>query len=185
MKAPPTDSDDSATLSPDNAILSSVQPSILQRCDNGLMGLCQRLCHWLGQLLLLGLGCCYVWRFVTTIFEYGEGLADMDIFEEGTLLLLALLLWRHWRYCQYCATSFWQRLLRPLQSWGRVFVVELVVVAIIFAIDATLLSNDAGQFKDYVIYDRLLDPLLFLGALYLAAPRFQRPSPISSTEQVS
>lgn len=184
MKAPPTDSDDSATLSPDNAILSSVQPSILQRCDNGLMGLCQRLCHWLGQLLLLGLGCCYVWKFVTTIFEYGEGLADMDIFEEGTLLLLALLLWRHWRYCQYCSTSYWQRLLRPLLSWGRICVVELVVVAIIFAIDATLLTQDVGRFQDYAIYDRLLGCLLFLGALYLAAPPFQCLRSTPTVEQV-
>ena len=52
------------------------------------MGLGQWLCHWLGQFLLLGLGCGYVWTFCSGIFEYGEGMADMDIVEKGTLLLL-------------------------------------------------------------------------------------------------
>lgn len=181
MHAPHTESGQTSGNEP----LPSSSPSLLQRCDNGLMGLSQRLCYWLGHFLLLGFGCGYFWMFFTTIFEYGEGMADLDIVEKGTLLLLALLLWRHWRYCQYCSTPYWQRLLRPLLSWGRICVVELVVVAIIFAIDATLLTQDAGLFQDYAIYDRLLGCILLLGALYLAAPRFQHPFPISSSEQVS
>lgn len=68
------------------------------------MGLCQRLCHWFGQLLLLSLGGGYVWTVFAAIFEYGEGVADMDMVEKGTLLLLIFLLWRYWRYCQYCLT---------------------------------------------------------------------------------
>ncbi len=169
---------------PGNETLPANSPSLLQRCDNRLMGLSQRLCYWLGQFLLLGFGCGYVWTFFTTIFEYGEGMADLDIVEKGTLLLLALLLWRHWRYCQYCSTPYWQRLLRPLLSWGRICVAELVVVAIIFDIDATLLTQDVGRFQDYAIYDRLLDCILFLGALYLAAPRFQCLRSTPTVEQV-
>lgn len=149
------------------------------------MGLCQRLCYWLGQCFLFGFGCASVWTFVTTIFKYGEGMADLSMVEKGVLLLLVWLLWRHWRYCQYCSTSYWQRLLRPLLSLGRLFVVEQVVVGIIYDIDATLLAEDAGQFQEYAMYERLLDSVLFLVALYLAAPRFQPPFPISSSEQVS
>ncbi|MFQ1610019.1 hypothetical protein ACLH0M_12630 [Aeromonas media] len=181
MHAPQTESGQI----PGKETLPANVPSLLQRCDNWLMGLCQRLCYWLGQFLLLGFGCWYIWTSFTTIFEYGEGMADLDIVEKGTLLLLALLLWRHWRYCQYCSTPYWQRLLRPLLSWGRLFVVGQVMVGIIFAIDASWLAEDAGRFQEYAIYERLLDYMLFLVALYLAAPRFQPLSPISSTEQVS
>ena len=169
-------------LKSSNETLPAESPSLLQRCDNRLMGLGQWLCHWLGQFLLLGLGCGYVWTFCSGIFEYGEGMADMDIVEKGTLLLLALLLWRHWRYCQYCSTSNWQRLLRPLQYWGWVFVVELVTVGIIFVADATLLVDDVGQHHGDAIYERL-DCLLFLGALYLAAPRFQYLRSTPTVEQ--
>lgn len=184
MHAPQTPSDQ--ILGHDAlSALSANSPSLLQRFDNGLMGLCQRLCYWLGQCFLFGFGCASVWTSFTTIFEYGEGMADLDIVEKGTLLLLALLLWRHWRYCQYCSTPYWQRLLRPLLSWGRLFVVGQVMVGIIFAIDASWLAEDAGRFQEYAIYERLLDYMLFLVALYLAAPRFQPLSPISSTEQVS
>ncbi|MFB2711648.1 hypothetical protein ACE1BU_12345 [Aeromonas veronii] len=181
MHAPQTPSDQ--ILGHD--ALSANSPSLLQRFDNGLMGLCQRLCYWLGQCFLFGFGCASVWTFVTTIFKYGEGMADLSMVEKGVLLLLVWLLWRHWRYCQYCSTSYWQRLLRPLLSLGRLFVVEQVVVGIIYDIDATLLAEDAGQFQEYAMYERLLDSVLFLVALYLAAPRFQPPFPISSSEQVS
>lgn len=181
MNAPQTPPDQ--MLSHD--ALSANSPSLLQRFDNGLMGLCQRLCYWLGQCFLLGFGCASVWTFVTTIFKYGEGMADLSIVEKGALLLLVLLLWRHWRYCQYCSTPYLQRMLRPLLSLGFLFLVEQVMVGIIFNIDASLLAEDAGQFQEYAIYDRLLDSVLFLVALYLAAPRFQHPFPISSSEQVS
>lgn len=181
MHAPNTESGQT----PSNETLPSSSPSLLQRFDNGLMGLCQRLCYWLGQCFLLGFGCASVWTFVTTIFKYGEGMADLSIVEKGVLLLLVLLLWRHWRYCQYCSTPYLQRMLRPLLSLGFLFLVEQVMVGIIFNVDISLLAEDAGQFQEYAIYDRLLDSVLFLVALYLAAPRFQHPFPISSSEQVS
>jgi len=164
--------------------LSANSPSLLQRCDNGLMSLCQWLCYWLGQCFLFGFGCVSVWTFVITIFKYGEGMADLSIVEKGILLLLVLLLWRHWRYCQYCSTSYWKRLLRPLLSLGSLFVVEQVIVGIIFNLDATLLAEDARRFQEYAVYERLLDYMPFLAALYLAAPRFQYPFPSPSSEQV-
>lgn len=167
-----------------NEMLSSSSPSLLQRCDNWLMGLSQRLCYWLGQFFLLVFGCGYIWMFFTTIFEYGEGMADLDMVEKGTLLLLILLLWRHWRYCQYCSTPYWQRLLRPLKYWGWVFVIELATVGIIFVADAILRVGDVREYHDTAIYEHL-ECLLFLAALYLAAPRFQHPFPISSIKRVS
>ncbi|MFQ2713497.1 hypothetical protein ACK3YJ_01140 [Aeromonas caviae] len=165
-----------------NATFHAESPSLLQRCDNRLMSLCQRLCYWLGRFLLLGLGGGYVVTFFSAIFEYGEGIADMDIVEKGTLLLLIFLLWRHWRYCQYCSTPYRQRLLRPLQYWGWVYVVELATVGIIFVADATLLVGDVSEYHGDAIYERL-DCLLLLVALYLAAPRFQSLRSTPTVEQ--
>ncbi|MFM4832825.1 hypothetical protein [Aeromonas media] len=167
---------------PHSDALPAGLPSLLQRCDNQLMGLCQRLCHWFGQLLLLSIGGGYVWTVFAAIFEYGEGVADMDMVEKGTLLLLIFLLWRYWRYCQYCLTPYWQRLLRPLQYWGWVFVIELATVGIIFVADATLLVGDVREYHDDAVYEHL-DCLLFLMALYLAAPRFQHFRSTSTVEQ--
>lgn len=167
---------------PHSYALPATSPSLLQRCDNRLMGLCQRLCHWFGQFLLLTFGGGYVWTLYSAIFEYGEGMADMDIVEKGTLLLLIFLFWRYWRYCQYCSTPILQRLFRPLQCWGWVFVIELATVGIIFVADATLLAGDVREYHGDAIYEHL-DCLLFLVALYLAAPRFQRVRSTSTIEQ--
>ena len=74
-----------------NATFHAELPSLLQRCDNRLMGLCQRLCYWLGRFLLLGLGVA-MFDVLFGHLRIWRGIADMDIVERGTLLLLIFLL---------------------------------------------------------------------------------------------
>lgn len=160
--------------------------SLIGRLDIGLSkGLCWLLGWWKTVSLWL-IGLFMLASLPWTIFEYGEGLADLAPLEWVFMLLLALLLWRHIHYASHFALGFWHGLHRLLMAQGVMFVLGLVVLGVFTTI--VRFVERPEELLRLITQEHPIDKIVTFGAvllaLYLGVPRTSTTqAPVSVTVQ--
>ena len=163
--------------------------SLAGKLDIGLSkGLCWLL-GWSKTVSLWLIGLFMLASLPWTIFEYGEGLADLAPLEWLFMLLLALLLWRHIHYASHFALGFWHGLHRLPIAQGVMFVLGLVVLGAIAAV--LQLDKHPEELLRLIPQEHPIDKIVTFGAVLLAiflgvprTPATQAPVPASVQTRV-
>ena len=118
--------------------------------------------------------------------EYDEGLADISWNEAGTLIFLALLLYRHIRYCRRFSTGFWAGLSRPLMFLGALNCLWLALTgaALALLLDSQYLNEFLSQLRNGDPFGEMISDATLLLAIFLAAPTAAKV-PQAKTDQRS
>ncbi|GGO77590.1 hypothetical protein GCM10011348_07490 [Marinobacterium nitratireducens] len=163
---------------------------------NFLDGIFGRAASWsLTAVLYLSLGLLALLCLGLTpyeIFEYGEGVSDLDLSELAILIVLPLVIWRYiWR-CRQQGWSWWV-LMRQL---GFVVAIFALLSAEFWTLFAVIEGQPAGS--DFMEHMELLrspwiplENLLLILCIYGAAPlpkltaeRLTKPEPETATDRV-
>jgi len=152
---------------------------LLEQLDIGLNHAVSYVLRGLKYLAIWLTGLIALIASICIVFEYGEGLADISLFEWAFMLLAALLTWRHCHYARQFGYSFWRGLARGLTAQGMALITQFTLLGImallmLWAINlpmewqATADAIDDGDmaFKTYEI----IGQAMVLLALYLGAP---------------